>query len=149
MRYQLVLQFRAGSAADFDKLAVLEDLLIENLPSTWEVDGHDSGRDEFNVFILTEQPEECFQAAEKIIRQYYPSQQLKAVYRELGFTGRLTAKLAEEPLFNTSDYVDGRGACSPRNFGRRDRKSSPWHIQEKLQWRAHFRRTSSAGCSPR
>jgi hypothetical protein len=84
MQYQLVLQFRAGSTLDFDELVVLEDLLIENLPPTSEVDGHDFGSDEFNIFVLTDQPKESFYAAEKIIQQFHPQQQLKAAYRELG-----------------------------------------------------------------
>jgi hypothetical protein len=33
MKYQLVLQFQAESVQQFDELAVLEDLLVENLPS--------------------------------------------------------------------------------------------------------------------
>jgi hypothetical protein len=33
MKYQLVLQFQAESVQEFDELVVLEDLLIEKLPS--------------------------------------------------------------------------------------------------------------------
>jgi hypothetical protein len=51
MKYQLVLQFRAEGTQDFDELVVLEDLLIENLPSTSEVDGHDFGSNEFNILF--------------------------------------------------------------------------------------------------
>jgi len=65
-------------------LIVLEDLLIENLLATSEVDGHDFGSDEFNIFVLTNQPRESFREAEKIIEQHHPRQQLKAAYRELG-----------------------------------------------------------------
>jgi hypothetical protein len=83
MKYQLVLQFRAASTHDFDELVVLEDLLVENLPSSSEVDGHDFGNDEFNIFVLTDQPRESFASAEKIIQQYHPQQKLKAAYREL------------------------------------------------------------------
>jgi hypothetical protein len=54
---------------DFDELVVVEDLLIENLPSTSEVDGHDFGSDEFNIFVLTDQPRESLRVAEKIIQQ--------------------------------------------------------------------------------
>jgi hypothetical protein len=84
MKYQLVLQFRAEGTQDFDELVVLEDLLIENLPSTSEFDGHDFGSNEFNIFVLTNQPRETFRVAEKIIQQYHPQQQLKAAYREFG-----------------------------------------------------------------
>jgi len=84
MKYQLVLQFRAESMMDFDELVVLEDLLIENLPPHSEVDGHDFGSGEFNIFILTDQPSESFRAAETTIAHYHPQQTLKAAYRELG-----------------------------------------------------------------
>ena len=83
MKYQLVLQFRAECTQDFDELVFLEDLLIKNLPSISEVDGHDIGSDEFNIFVLTNQPRESFGAAEKIIQQHHPQRPLKAAYREL------------------------------------------------------------------
>jgi hypothetical protein len=54
MNYQLVLQFRAESVQEFGELVVLEDLLIEKLPEDSEVDGHDFGCGEFNIFILTD-----------------------------------------------------------------------------------------------
>jgi len=69
---------------DFDELVVLEDLLIEKLPPHSEVDGHDFGSGEFNIFILTDQPSESFRAAEKTIAHHHPQQTLKAAYRELG-----------------------------------------------------------------
>jgi hypothetical protein len=84
MKYQLVLQFQAESVQEFDELAVLEDLLVENLPSHSVVDGHDFGSGELNIFILTDQPKESFHAAERTIRHYRPPQALKAAYRELG-----------------------------------------------------------------
>ena len=46
MKYQLVLQFQAERVQEFDELAVLEDLLVENLPSHPVVDGHDFGSGE-------------------------------------------------------------------------------------------------------
>jgi len=84
MKYQLVLQFRAESVREFDELVALEELLVENLPLHSKVDGHDFGSGEFNIFILTDQPKESFDAAEKVIQQYRPQGTLKAAYRELG-----------------------------------------------------------------
>ena len=84
MKYQLVLQFQAESVQEFDELVVLEDLLVEKLPLGSEVDGHDLGSGEFNIFILTDQPEQTFHAAEQTIQLYRPPQKLKAAYRELG-----------------------------------------------------------------
>lgn len=53
---------------EFDELVVLEDLLVETLPLGSEVDAHDLGRGEFNIFILTDQPEQTFHAAEQRIQ---------------------------------------------------------------------------------
>ena len=84
MKYQLIIQFQAESMQEFDELVVLEDLLVENLPLHSQVDGHDFGSGDFNIFILTDQPKESFHAAEKTIQHYRPPQTLKAAYRELG-----------------------------------------------------------------
>jgi hypothetical protein len=54
MKYQLVLQFQAESVQEFDELVVLEELLVKKLPLDSEVDGHDFGSGEFNIFILTQ-----------------------------------------------------------------------------------------------
>jgi hypothetical protein len=86
MKYQLVLQFQAESVQEFDELVALEDLLVEKLPLGSEVDGHDLGSGEFNIFILTDQPEQTFHAAEQTIQLYRPPQKLKAAYRQLGQT---------------------------------------------------------------
>jgi hypothetical protein len=84
VKYQLVLQFQAESVQEFDELVVLEDLLVEKLPLGSEVDGHDLGSGEFNIFILTDQPEQTFHAAEQTIQLYHPPQKMKAAYREFG-----------------------------------------------------------------
>jgi hypothetical protein len=84
MKYQLVLQFQAESVQEFDELVLLEELLVKKLPLDSEVDGHDFASGEFNIFILTDQPEQTFRTAEQIIQQYRPPQKLKAAYRELG-----------------------------------------------------------------
>jgi hypothetical protein len=42
-RYQLALQFRGDSLADYDQMIALEDRLIEDLGRSAEVDGHDCG----------------------------------------------------------------------------------------------------------
>lgn len=83
MKYQLVLQFHASSTEDFDDLLAVEELLIEKLASGSEVDGHDFGADEFNIFVLTDHPKETFHASETLIQQLHPQQRLKAAYREL------------------------------------------------------------------
>jgi len=52
MEFQVVLQFSASSAADFDELVALEDQVSAALGECASVDGHDFGSGEFNVFLL-------------------------------------------------------------------------------------------------
>ena len=56
MKYQLVLQFSADSLTDYDRLVSLEDKLIEELSGSANIDGHDFGSGEFNIFILSDEP---------------------------------------------------------------------------------------------
>ena len=83
MKFQLVLQFAATEMTQFDKLVALEEKLISDLPSTSEVDGHDFGSGEFNIFILTDQPREVFEAARNLMGPLF-QRQLKSAYRERG-----------------------------------------------------------------
>ena len=57
---QLVIQFPASSAADFDALVALEDRLIEALDERHLVDGHDFGSGTANIFIHTNAAPEAF-----------------------------------------------------------------------------------------
>jgi hypothetical protein len=83
MKYQLVLQFPADSLADFDELTNLEQALDESLSGIGQVDGHDFGAGEFNLFIVTDDPARVFRLAGPIIETRRHIQQLKAAYREL------------------------------------------------------------------
>lgn len=51
--YRFVLQLPVSSMADYDAVVALEDLLIDGLGDD-EVDGHDVGGGEMNVFIWTQ-----------------------------------------------------------------------------------------------
>ena len=57
MKYQLVLQFYASSIEDFDQLIEIEEMLESTLGNLHEVDGHDFGSGEMNIFIHTNDPE--------------------------------------------------------------------------------------------
>src|SRR5947209_5984404 len=67
MKYQLVLQWPASSIKDYDALIEIEDALIEKLPEKNEVDGHDAGSGEMNIFIRTNDPKRTFEAAKSIL----------------------------------------------------------------------------------
>ena len=83
MRYLLVLQFHSEEIEDFDELVALEGLLIDRLPPRSKVDGHDSGRGEFNIFVFTDEPIESFRDIEKTIQHHFPSRIFKAAYRAI------------------------------------------------------------------
>ena len=57
MTTQLVLQFKAdGDLGSFEKLVSFEETLSLLLGQIAEVDGHDFGSGEMNIFILTDHP---------------------------------------------------------------------------------------------
>ena len=58
--YQLVLQFRDDSLADFDAMVALEESLADELGKFALVDGHDIGAGEVNIFISTSDPVATF-----------------------------------------------------------------------------------------
>jgi hypothetical protein len=81
-KYQLVLQFRATSIEDFDRLIAFETTLLDRLPPLGKVDGHDFGEDEFNIFVLTDRPVEAFDAAEVLRRKELFEYSPVVAYRE-------------------------------------------------------------------
>ena len=66
--YQLVLQFKPWGTRRFEELVRLEDQLAELLSGDAEVDGHDLGSNEANIFISCSDPpvllQRCVEAAE-------------------------------------------------------------------------------------
>lgn len=83
MKYQLIFQFRASDVNDFDELVALEEKLVEHLAPPSEVDGHDFGQDEFNIFILIDDPKGAFAQSEQIIQEQHRKQEMKVAYRAL------------------------------------------------------------------
>jgi hypothetical protein len=81
MRYQLVLQFRGDSLADYDQIVALENKLIEDLDQTANVDGHDCGADETNIFIFTSDPGATFWRIRQRLRQEGQLESVRAAYR--------------------------------------------------------------------
>lgn len=67
MKYQLVLQWPASSIDDYDALIDIEDVLIGRLSGANEVDGHDAGSGEMNIFILTDNPTGTFSEVQSIL----------------------------------------------------------------------------------
>jgi len=57
VNYQLVIQL---SGDDLDALVRLEEAVVERLGDLGDVDGHDIGRGEMNIFIFTDNPRRAF-----------------------------------------------------------------------------------------
>ena len=81
MKYQLVLQFRGDSLEDFNEMIALEDQLSEALGDSADVDGHDMGSGERNIFIFTSDPMRTFSQAKLVLERAENLQSVTAAYR--------------------------------------------------------------------
>jgi hypothetical protein len=85
MEYMLVLQWPSSSTAnELDLLISLEDQIRKNIGDHGNVDGHDIGSGEMNIFIFTEDPKATFERVKKIGLIPHHMNNLKAGYREVG-----------------------------------------------------------------
>jgi hypothetical protein len=78
-KFMLVLQF-PDDQVDFDRLVELEDELGSAVEPEAEVDGHDFGSGEGNIFIHTDDPEGTFQVVKGTLEPAM-LHVLKAAYR--------------------------------------------------------------------
>ena len=83
MQYQLTIQFAGDSLADYDAMIALEDELTEQLGDSADVDGHDSGSGETNIFIITPDPAATFQRVRSVLERTQDLQAVTAAYREV------------------------------------------------------------------
>ena len=67
MNYQLVLQLPVSEKTDFDQLLDLEGRLEIGLDSDHDVDGHDFGAGEMNIFINTASPKAAFAEIRRLV----------------------------------------------------------------------------------
>lgn len=83
MKYQLVLQWPASSIKDYDAMIEVENALVENLSAAHDVDGHDAGSGEINIFIHTDDPKRAFNEVQAILgtRDFWVD--ARAAYREI------------------------------------------------------------------
>jgi len=83
MEYQLVIQFPATLIADFDVMVSLEETLISKFGDSADVDGHDFGSGEANIFIITSDPSHTFDQSKSILESREILNQCKVAYRKL------------------------------------------------------------------
>jgi len=83
MRYQLVVQVTASSLEDFDRMVALEDELALTLGGAGEIDGHDAGQGETNIFILTDHPHQVYEKLRSIASARAIISTLRVAYRAI------------------------------------------------------------------
>ncbi len=66
MKYQLVIQFSENSMK-FDEIIKFENIIADELTEMAEVDGHDIGSGEINIFIFTDNPKFSFKKIKNIL----------------------------------------------------------------------------------
>jgi len=85
MEYMLVLQWLSSSTVkELDLLISLEDQIIGDIGDYGNVDGHDIGSGEMNIFVFTEDPKATFERIKNIGSIPNHMSNLKAGYREVG-----------------------------------------------------------------
>ena len=84
MKYQLVLQLPAASIKDYDDMIELEETIAKRIGELGEVDGHDMGSGETNIFIHTNSPNAVFDRIKAHLgtKDFLPD--MKVAYREIG-----------------------------------------------------------------
>ena len=83
MKYQLVVQWPSNSITDYDALIEIEDLLIEQINGEHEVDGHDAGSSEMNIFVLTKDFGGAFREVRRILQAQGFWKNARVAYREI------------------------------------------------------------------
>jgi hypothetical protein len=81
---ELVLQFSASSIQDYDAMIELENSIITELENLGEVDGHDMGNSEMNIFVRTDNPTLAFEKIKLLIGMKDFMPELKAAFRDVG-----------------------------------------------------------------
>jgi hypothetical protein len=83
MTYQLVLQWPASSITDYDAMIEIENALVKNLSDADDVDGHDAGSGEVNIFIGTDDPKRAFNEVKAILGTRDLWADARVAYREV------------------------------------------------------------------
>jgi hypothetical protein len=86
MKFQVVLQWPASSTNDFDRMTEIEDLLADKLSAENEVDGHDFGSQEMNIFVHTDDPQRTFKEIQNILSVHGFRVDARIAYRRVGGT---------------------------------------------------------------
>ena len=83
VRYQIVVQIPEDGADTLDMLVALEDKLMASVGDVAEVDGHDLGSGEANVFLLTSNPRAAFREMLPILESAGMLNRVRVAFRDL------------------------------------------------------------------
>lgn len=82
MKYQLAIQLSEKEYSDLDLIIDLEDELEDSLPED-DIDGHDIGTGEINIYIHTNSPTKTLQTALTLLEQKrFDLKKIKVGYRD-------------------------------------------------------------------
>lgn len=83
MQYQLSVQIKGVNSEDFNRLVRWENDLATPLAPFADVDGHDFGSGEFNIFIFTNDPIVTFRKVQEFTEVRPLPQAMAAAYRQI------------------------------------------------------------------
>jgi hypothetical protein len=83
MKFQVVLQLPASSVKAFDEIVQVENLLVEKLDGQSEVDGHNFGSEEANIFVHTDDPHRTFDEIQTILSGHCLWTRARIAYRQV------------------------------------------------------------------
>lgn len=84
MKYQIVIQWPASSIADYDSVIEVDSALIDSLSEGNEVDGHDAGSGEMNIFVRTDNVQDAFVEIKGLLAARAALSSARVAYREVG-----------------------------------------------------------------
>jgi hypothetical protein len=84
MKYHLVLQLPFSSIKDYKDMVQLEEIIEGGLGDLGEVDRHDAGSGEMNIFIHTDNPKAAFDRIQQHLGTSDFMPDLKAAFRVIG-----------------------------------------------------------------
>ena len=83
MKFQVVLQWSGASESDYLSMVNLEQKLVDMESPQYEVDGHDCGSNERNIFILSNDPIAVFEIIKPILEKENELDKIRVAYREI------------------------------------------------------------------
>lgn len=81
--FQLVIQSKTESLADYDTAIEVENAIADRLGDLGSVDGHDAGSGEMNIFIITPDPRAAFDRIRDLLSAT-DLREPKVAYRAIG-----------------------------------------------------------------